>query len=51
MSVIEESTMTYAEACRYFPGGVNSPIRACIPVGIVPTIVSSAYRDIFIDSF
>ncbi|QXE27000.1 aspartate aminotransferase family protein [Chlamydia buteonis] len=51
MSVIEESTMTYAEACRYFPGGVNSPIRACIPVGIIPPIVSSAYRDIFIDSF
>ncbi|BAE81146.1 glutamate-1-semialdehyde 2,1-aminomutase [Chlamydia felis Fe/C-56] len=51
MPVIDESTMTYAEACRYFPGGVNSPIRACLPVRIVPPIVSSACRDIFIDSF
>ncbi|SYX09097.1 Glutamate-1-semialdehyde 2,1-aminomutase,glutamate-1-semialdehyde aminotransferase,Glutamate-1-semialdehyde aminotransferase,glutamate-1-semialdehyde-2,1-aminomutase,Aminotransferase class-III [Chlamydia poikilotherma] len=51
MPVIDETTMTYADACRYFPGGVNSPIRACIPVGIVPPIVSSASGDVFIDSF
>lgn len=51
MPVIDETPMTYTEACRYFPGGVNSPIRACIPVGIVPPIVSSASRDVFIDSF
>ncbi|WP_375793190.1 aspartate aminotransferase family protein [Chlamydia sp. 12-01] len=51
MPVIDETTVTYADACRYFPGGVNSPIRACIPVGIVPPIVSKASQDIFIDSF
>ncbi|WP_348662710.1 glutamate-1-semialdehyde 2,1-aminomutase [Chlamydia vaughanii] len=50
MPVVDEYKATYAEACKYFPGGVNSPIRACSPVGIVPPIVTSASRDIFTDS-
>lgn len=42
--------VTYGEACLYFPGGVNSPVRACKSVGITPPIVSRAYKDSFVDS-
>lgn len=42
--------MTYSKACRYFPGGVNSPVRACRSVGIIPPIVSHAFGDKFTDS-
>ncbi|ANH78920.1 glutamate-1-semialdehyde 2,1-aminomutase [Candidatus Chlamydia sanziniae] len=40
---------TYAKACELFPGGVNSPVRACRSVGITPPIVVSANRDVFWD--
>ncbi|WP_284441989.1 glutamate-1-semialdehyde 2,1-aminomutase [Chlamydia gallinacea] len=50
MPVVNTMTVTYSEACRYFPGGVNSPVRSCRTVGVVPPIVSRASRDVFIDS-
>lgn len=51
MPVLDKAVVTYSEACKYFPGGVNSPVRACRIVGIVPPIVSKASRDVFTDSF
>ncbi|EPP37341.1 Glutamate-1-semialdehyde 2,1-aminomutase [Chlamydia avium] len=50
MPILDKMVMTYSEACKYFPGGVNSPVRACRVVGIEPPIVSKAYRDVFTDS-
>ena len=35
------STQAYKEACRYFPGGVNSPVRAFKGVGSQPFVVES----------
>lgn len=35
----------YEESCRYIPGGVNSPIRACKEMGICPLIIDRAFED------
>lgn len=49
MTISHDIDMTYASACHVFPGGVNSPVRACLPVGITPPILTSAYADSFLD--
>nr|CRI41144.1 Glutamate-1-semialdehyde 2,1-aminomutase [Chlamydia pneumoniae]CRI72780.1 Glutamate-1-semialdehyde 2,1-aminomutase [Chlamydia pneumoniae] len=46
----QKHTVTFEEACQVFPGGVNSPVRACRSVGVTPPIVSSAQGDIFLDT-
>jgi glutamate-1-semialdehyde 2,1-aminomutase len=38
----ERSRQLYEEACRYFPGGVNSPVRAFRAVGGEPFFVAAA---------
>ncbi|WP_100933973.1 glutamate-1-semialdehyde 2,1-aminomutase [Candidatus Chlamydia corallus] len=47
---VQETAFTFEEACQVFPGGVNSPVRACRSVGVTPPIVSSAQGDSFLDS-
>lgn len=47
---MSDISVAYSEACQVFPGGVNSPVRACRSIGICPPIVVSAQGDIFIDS-
>jgi glutamate-1-semialdehyde 2,1-aminomutase len=37
-----ESTAAYTEACRYLPGGVNSPVRAFGGVDVEPVFIQSA---------
>ena len=36
------SQTLFAEACRLIPGGVNSPVRACLSVGCDPLFIASA---------
>lgn len=50
MTISHDIEKTYAYACDLFPGGVNSPVRACLPVGITPPILTSAYADSFLDN-
>lgn len=50
MSTSYDLTMNYEYACRLLPGGVNSPVRACLPVGVIPPILSSAKGDLFLDN-
>ncbi len=38
----KESSKLYKEACRYIPGGVNSPVRAFKSVGLDPLFVKEA---------
>ncbi|ROT55975.1 glutamate-1-semialdehyde-2,1-aminomutase [Chlamydia trachomatis] len=40
----------FSKACQYFPGGVNSPVRACRAVNITPPIVARASKEVFVDS-
>ena len=40
----------FFKACQYFPGGVNSPVRACQSVNIIPPVVACASGDSFTDS-
>jgi glutamate-1-semialdehyde 2,1-aminomutase len=40
--VNSKSTKAYAEACRYLPGGVNSPVRAFGGVEMPPIFIASA---------
>ncbi|AAF39328.1 glutamate-1-semialdehyde 2,1-aminomutase [Chlamydia muridarum str. Nigg] len=40
----------FSKACQYFPGGVNSPVRACRSVDITPPVVTRASGDFFTDS-
>ncbi|WP_201457008.1 glutamate-1-semialdehyde 2,1-aminomutase [Chlamydia sp. 17-3921] len=47
---ISNISVVHSEACQLFPGGVNSPVRACRSVGVCPPIVASAKDDIFINS-
>ncbi|SPN73301.1 Glutamate-1-semialdehyde 2,1-aminomutase,glutamate-1-semialdehyde aminotransferase,Glutamate-1-semialdehyde aminotransferase,glutamate-1-semialdehyde-2,1-aminomutase,Aminotransferase class-III [Chlamydia serpentis] len=49
-SILQETPLTFKEACQVFPGGVNSPVRACRSVGVTPPIVSSAQGDVFLDN-
>ena len=37
----EKSTALFAEATQLIPGGVNSPVRACISVGASPLFIAS----------
>ncbi len=39
---IEKSKKLFAEAQRYIPGGVNSPVRACKSVGCDPLFIRKA---------
>lgn len=38
----EKSSQLYREACKYIPGGVNSPVRAFASVELDPVFVKSA---------
>ena len=40
----------FSRASQYFPGGVNSPVRACRAVNIIPPVVVKASGDSFVDS-
>jgi glutamate-1-semialdehyde 2,1-aminomutase len=40
--IASQSTKLYAEACRLFPGGVNSPVRAWRNVGGTPRFIVRA---------
>lgn len=35
----------YQKLCKFIPGGVNSPVRACLAVGQLPLIVKEAFGD------
>ncbi|MDR2489240.1 MAG: glutamate-1-semialdehyde 2,1-aminomutase [Desulfovibrio sp.] len=39
---MSRSQALFAQARRYIPGGVNSPVRACAAVGCEPLFISSA---------
>ncbi len=43
------SEQVYQENCKVIPGGVNSPIRACLEMGVCPLIIDSAKGDTLID--
>lgn len=36
------SEKLYEKACKFMPGGVNSPVRACRSVGVSPLFIKSA---------
>ena len=36
------SEKLFKEACELIPGGVNSPVRACLGVGADPLFIASA---------
>lgn len=38
----ERSEKLYEKACKFMPGGVNSPVRACRSVGVSPLFIRSA---------
>lgn len=38
----ERSEKLYERACKFMPGGVNSPVRACRSVGVSPLFIRSA---------
>lgn len=38
----EKSEKLYERACKFMPGGVNSPVRACRSVGVSPLFISRA---------
>ncbi len=44
-----KSKKAYEEACRYIPGGVNSPVRAFNSVGTSPVFIKSANGSTIID--
>ncbi len=39
---MSQSKKLFAEAVKYIPGGVNSPVRACKSVGVDPLFIDSA---------
>jgi glutamate-1-semialdehyde 2,1-aminomutase len=39
----------YKKLCQLIPGGVNSPVRACIAVGQTPLVAESAHGDMIVD--
>lgn len=39
----------YKKLCKVTPGGVNSPVRACIAVGQAPLVAESAKGDMIVD--
>lgn len=39
---MKNSKVLFAEASRLIPGGVNSPVRACLSVGCEPLFIASA---------
>jgi len=40
---LDKSARAFAEAKRYIPGGVNSPVRACLSVDSTPLFIDSAH--------
>ena len=44
------STTLYDEACRLFPGGVNSPVRAWRNVGGQPLFIARAHGASVVDA-
>ena len=38
----QNSERLYERACKFMPGGVNSPVRACRSVGVSPLFIRSA---------
>lgn len=50
MTTSYDLAMNYEYACQLLPGGVNSPVRACLPVGVTPPILSRAKDDSFLDN-
>ena len=41
---MSRSQELFAEAQKYIPGGVNSPVRACVPTGISRQARGRPYR-------
>lgn len=39
----------YKKLCQLIPGGVNSPVRACMAVGQTPLVAESAHEDMIVD--
>ena len=37
----KKSAKLYESSCKIMPGGVNSPVRACLNVGVTPTFIES----------
>ena len=40
----------YAAAKRLMPGGVNSPVRACLRTGVAPRFVTAAKGSRIVDA-
>lgn len=43
------SRQIYQNLCQVIPGGVNSPVRACMNVGQMPMVIDHAYGDTLVD--
>lgn len=39
----------FDQLCQVIPGGVNSPVRACLSVGQLPMVVERGYEDKLVD--
>ena len=46
---LSKSTKLYEEACTLIPGGVNSPVRACLNVQSTPLFIKSAQGAYLVD--
>lgn len=40
----------FQQMCQVIPGGVNSPVRSCKSVGVVPLVADHAFKDIVVDA-
>jgi glutamate-1-semialdehyde 2,1-aminomutase len=45
----KKSKEAYEKLCQVIPGGVNSPVRACKEVGLLPIVIDSAKEDTITD--
>ncbi len=43
------STKIYKQLCEVIPGGVNSPVRACSGLGMVPLVADYGKEDLLVD--
>lgn len=50
MTLRPQSQALYEQLCEVIPGGVNSPVRACIGVNHQPIVIESAYADTITDA-
>lgn len=44
-----KSDKAYKSACKFFPGGVNSPVRAFIEMNLPPLVAHSGFGDRLVD--